>query len=151
MFAERLAIAGFGHRVSAEQARERLLDRRALHLCHEAGKVEAGFMLGQIPLELDHRLVEHDRKAGGGVERGDIGDIALDQHDTGLAQSGQRCFENRGELGVEIFPEIVARQPEAQPFERSGRDFGGTAGNDAVEEHAVGNMTRHRSGGVTGM
>src|SRR5262249_61640300 len=58
---------------------------------------------------------------------------------------------NRGELGVEIFPEIIARQPEAQPFERSGRDLGRTAGNDAVEEHAVANMTRHRSGGVTGM
>ena len=67
-------------------------------------------MLGQIPLELDHCLVEHDRKAGSGVERGDIGNIALDQHDTGRAQSCQRCFKNRGELGVEIFPEIAARQ-----------------------------------------
>src|SRR5262249_43599482 len=57
MFGERLAIAGFGHRVCATQARERLLDRRALHLCHEAGKVEAGFMLGQIPLELDHGMI----------------------------------------------------------------------------------------------
>jgi hypothetical protein len=108
-------------------------------------------MLGEIALELDHRLVEHDRKAGGGVERGDIGDVALDQHGTGLAQPCQRRFENRGELGVEIFPEIAARQPEAQAFERRGRDLGRTAGNDAVEEHAVGNMTRHRSGGVTGM
>src|SRR5262245_22160687 len=60
-------------------------------------------------------------------------------------------FKNRGELGVEIFPEIAARQPETQSFERSGRDLGRTAGNDPVEEHAVGNMTRHRSGGVTGM
>src|SRR6516165_3698240 len=61
------------------------------------------------------------------------------------------CFKNRGELGVEIFPEIAARQPEAQPFERSGGDFGGTAGNDTVEQRAVGDMTRHRSGGVTGV
>jgi hypothetical protein len=108
-------------------------------------------MLGQIALELNHRFVEHDGKAGGGVERGDIGNIALDQHDTGLAQSRQRCFQYRGELGVEIFPEIAARQPEAQPFERSWRDLGRTAGNDAVEEHAVGNVARHRAGGVSGV
>ena len=84
-------------------------------------------MLGQIPLELDHGLVEHDRKAGSGVERGDIGHIALDQHDTGLAQPCERCFNNRSELGVEIFPEIVARHPEAQPFEGSGRNLRRTA------------------------
>src|SRR5262245_65587679 len=97
-------------------------------------------MLGQIPLELDHRLVEHDRKAGSGVERGDIGNIALDQHDTGLAQSCQRRFKNRGELGVEIFPEIAARQPETQSFERYGSDLGRTAGTDTVAELGGGQM-----------
>src|SRR5262249_46576447 len=38
-----------------------------------------------------------------------FGNIALHQHDTLVPQPCQRCFKYRGDLGVQIFPEIAPR------------------------------------------
>ena len=92
-------------------------------------------MLGEIAVEIRHELVERNGKARGGVERGDIGDVALDQNDTRVAQSHQRALEDLRQLGIQIFPEMAARHPEAQAREIGGRDRGHATGHNAVEQH----------------
>ena len=120
MFGQRFLIGGFGHSHLAEQARKHVFHRWALHLRHQPGKVEARSVLGQIVVEVRNRLVECDWKAGGVVERTDVGDVALDQHRARLAQLRQRALENLRELGVKVVPEMPARHADAQALEPRG-------------------------------
>ena len=73
----------------AEQARKHVFHRWALHLRHQAGKVEARSVLGQIVVEVRNRLVECDWKAGGVVGAvpmlASADDIAVKAPETGIA------------------------------------------------------------------
>jgi hypothetical protein len=108
-------------------------------------------VLGQVRVHVGHELVERDRKSGGCVERGDVGDITLDQNGARIANPLQRSPEDARDLAVEILPEMLARDADAQAPEAHRRELRRAAGDDAVDQDTIGDAARHRRGGVTGV
>ena len=101
-------------------------------------------MPGEIAVEIGHEFVERDGKPRRGVEGSHVGHVALNQHDACSGEPRQCVCEDRFHLGIEVVPEVAARNAETQALEVDRRQTGWTASDDAVEQRAVGNAPRDR-------
>ena len=126
-------------------------DVGARALRDQLGVVERRAVPGEIGVQVGDRLVERDRKAGLVVEprrrRRCRPRPAPRRRPSGAPARRPSAAPSSASSGSQ---KCARGTPRRRPF-RLGAARGGAAGDDAVEQHAVGDAARHRPGGVAGV
>ena len=137
VFLKCLAVDRLGHGVRTQLRGDQTLHVRAADAVENVLHGQVQSLVAKIGRKVLHEFVEHHREAHRRVERADIGNIRLDQHDAGLAQRVERGFSVGSDGRIQRLVEIGPRHAEPQSRKRRWSCRGHTARHHPVEQLRV--------------